>query len=456
MVRCLGFLVVMVCFFLTACPNAPVSEKKEEAGVEVKQEVAGEAVIGDGAEESSREALAEESAPELPLEAMPEQPIERNASLPILQAPTISTPVSAPSIVQIQPSLGVSSEGRLAMSYTASAGDNLLGIFFVQLDAEGKAAQPHIRLDTFSGGNKTESSLCALRGGGYVVVWSMDTGSFDPEEGNLQIRFRLVDASGQAVGSSDTQVKTKEKGNHWLARVVCTAEGGFAIAGVYPDDGLSFGVFVQRFDAQGKTVGEALGLNTVTAGNQAYPDIAAASDGTLVVAWEQGEDGKEAAFRVISPDNTKRSDVFLTFATDTDARPAVAIDPTNDDIVLATRRGGRAYRLSRYTKEGKNPRTLAFPDTATTSFAQPVLLALGIDDAIAALYLKGANNNAASPTLAILGGAAVEQSAFSITTGRIPLPYRPSLAFHNGIFWAAYTERTEVTNGLTIKIARFK
>ena len=51
-------------------------------------------------------------------------------------------------------------------------------------------------------------------------------------------------------------------------------------------------IFVRRFDADGRPLGEETRLNTYTADRQRYADVAMTADGSFFAAWESnGQDG---------------------------------------------------------------------------------------------------------------------------------------------------------------------
>jgi hypothetical protein len=51
-------------------------------------------------------------------------------------------------------------------------------------------------------------------------------------------------------------------------------------------DGSSWGIYAQRFSAAGVAVGPEVRVNTATAGEQSYPQVAGLSDGGYVITWQ--------------------------------------------------------------------------------------------------------------------------------------------------------------------------
>ena len=55
-------------------------------------------------------------------------------------------------------------------------------------------------------------------------------------------------------------------------------------------DGSGWGIYGQRFDADGFTVGDEFMVNTSTQNSQEYPRVAALSDGGFVITWQGNEE----------------------------------------------------------------------------------------------------------------------------------------------------------------------
>ena len=71
------------------------------------------------------------------------------------------------------------------------------------------------------------------------------------------------------------------------------ADGDFVVAWQSAgQDGCSYGVYAQRFNAAGVAQGSEFQVNTYTTDNQAASSVAMDADGDFVVAWTSyGQDG---------------------------------------------------------------------------------------------------------------------------------------------------------------------
>jgi hypothetical protein len=116
--------------------------------------------------------------------------------------------------------------------------------------------------------------------GDYVVTWSTD----DPTMG-WSVDAQRFDSSGIAQGDP-FQVNTTATGNQLYPTVAMDQAGDFVVTwSSYGQDGDGWGIFGQRYDAQGNPVGREFQINTTTAGDQLYSTVAMDQAGNFVVTW---------------------------------------------------------------------------------------------------------------------------------------------------------------------------
>ena len=191
--------------------------------------------------------------------------------------------------IQIIPAMATLSDGGLVVTWWSLGQDGSgYGIYGQRYDAEGGALGGEFRVNTFTVGDQPASSVAALDGGGFVVAWSSD----GQDGSSFGIYAQRYDAEGNAVGGEfRVNTHTSDSQNH--PDVTALADGGFIVAwNSDGQDGDGRGVFAQRFDAEGSAVGAEFQINTATAGTQQAVDVSALPDGGFVAAWEsEGGDG---------------------------------------------------------------------------------------------------------------------------------------------------------------------
>src|SRR5687768_15408029 len=82
------------------------------------------------------------------------------------------------------------------------------------------------------------------------------------------------------------RVNTYTTGSQWSPSVAMDAGGNFVVAWTTPQDGSSYGIYAQRYNAAGASLGVEFRVNNHTNSAQAYPSVAMDADGDFVIAWE--------------------------------------------------------------------------------------------------------------------------------------------------------------------------
>ncbi|MDL2337041.1 MAG: PKD domain-containing protein [Pseudomonadota bacterium] len=137
-------------------------------------------------------------------------------------------------------------------------------------------------VNTTVAGNQQEPSVARLSAGGYVVVWTDQGGADGSSYGVYGQRY---DANDNAAGTQ-FRVNTTTSSDQSDPHVVGLNGGGFvAVWTSNGQDGSGYGVYGQRYKADGTTDGTEFLVNTTTSQSQYQPTIAATVDGGFAVAW---------------------------------------------------------------------------------------------------------------------------------------------------------------------------
>lgn len=118
--------------------------------------------------------------------------------------------------------------------------------------------------------------------GRFVVVWTRDGADGDGQG----IRVRRYDASGAPVAAASL-VNTYVTSHQSTPVVDMAGDGRFVVVWISDGQDLDgYGIFGQRYDAQGNPDGVELQVNTTTTGVQERPAVAMGDLGDFVVAWQ--------------------------------------------------------------------------------------------------------------------------------------------------------------------------
>lgn len=187
------------------------------------------------------------------------------------------------------PSIAMNSIGIFVVSWSSNDG-NENGIYARRYNNAGTAQGDAFLVNTSTDGEQTNSSTAIDGGANFVVVWE-DRGGLDGD--GFGIFAQRYNGSGTTVGN-EFSVNTSTTGNQLNPSVAMSDYGNFIV--VWEDrggnDGDGYGIFAQRYNASGGAVGDEFRVNTYTTGNQSNPSVAMDNVGNFVVSWESfGQDG---------------------------------------------------------------------------------------------------------------------------------------------------------------------
>ncbi|MEM7584132.1 MAG: hypothetical protein AAF560_12165 [Acidobacteriota bacterium] len=171
-----------------------------------------------------------------------------------------------------------SGHGDFLVAWSSTNQDgSLAGVFAQRYDSAGTAIGGEFQVNTTTAGSQTYPDVAMDADGNFLVVWS--TGD---------IVGQRFSSSGAMVGGEFT-LNSYTTGSQTQPEVDMTADGRFVVAwNSYLQDGSSWGIFGQLFDAGANPVGGELQVNTTTASYQIYPNVSIAESGEFVVVWNRG------------------------------------------------------------------------------------------------------------------------------------------------------------------------
>ncbi len=158
-------------------------------------------------------------------------------------------------------------------------------LVFLGLCALGCASSAALafQVNEFSDGDQTPEDV-AVGDDGFIVVWRNGQGGSQP----AGVYAQRYDAGGVSLGSA-FQVTAPGSGAQRDGVVSIAADNAFVIAwedvSTVPPDNDEGSIRVQRYDSLGVPVGTSVVVNTFTAGHQSAPVIAHDATGNFTVAW---------------------------------------------------------------------------------------------------------------------------------------------------------------------------
>ncbi len=227
---------------------------------------------------------------------------------------------------QLEPSIAALANGGFVVTWS-SLGQEIsgYGIFGQRYDSSGAKVGGEFHVNTYTTNDQSYSSTIGLTGGGFVVTWQ----SYGQDSGGNEIYGQRYDASGNKAGG-EFRINTSFLTDQNFPSAAALANGGFVVTWQsYNQDGSYWGVYGQRYAADGTASGSEFRVNTTTANNQTAPSVTALPDGGYVVTWSSYlQDGSDLGVygQRYAADGTASGGEFKvnTYTTGDQSSPSVA------------------------------------------------------------------------------------------------------------------------------------
>jgi len=237
---------------------------------------------------------------------------------------------------QFSPALAVDGSGNFVVVWESSGQDgSLFGIFGQRYNNLGAPQGGEFQINTYTTSFQTVPSVAVDGSGNFVVVWN----SYGQDGSGFGIFGQRFTSAGAAAGG-EFQVNTYTTGDQIVPAVAMDGSGDFVVVWSSDDqDGSGRGVFGQRFDNAGALVGGEFQVNTYTTSDQTFPTVALDSSSNFVVAWDSdGQDGSATGIFGQRFDNngaTVGGEFQInTYTTSDQFDPSLAIDGSGDSVVV--------------------------------------------------------------------------------------------------------------------------
>jgi hypothetical protein len=186
--------------------------------------------------------------------------------------------------------VALAADGRFVVTWQSQGQDGSgYGVFGQRYDANGAPAGPEFRVNAFTTGQQFLPSVAGAADGRFVVTWDSPQ-DIGPSYGVVGQRY---DSNGAPAGP-EFRVNSYTTANQRGSAVAMAPDGRFVVTWQSRyQDGSNYGVFGQRYDANGAPVGAEFRVNSYTTGYQVGPSPAVAANGRFVVTWGrtgQGDD----------------------------------------------------------------------------------------------------------------------------------------------------------------------
>jgi hypothetical protein len=321
------------------------------------------------------------------------------------------------------------------------------------VDCQGTCAQPcdvggEVDVNTFTNGYQTQPALAVAPDGSFwVTVWVSSPGVAAHDGDEAGVFAQLYDSTGAAMGA-EFQVNTTTVASQQFPDV-SAYNGGFVIAWQSEDqDGDSTGIYAQRYDATGGTLGLETRINQTTAGAQRRPSVAMDGSGNYVVCW----DGQVVTFeaycrRYDVNGNALAAEGQVNVTTSGDEQLPVVARDTNGAYTVVWQSSaagdgdGIDVYMRRFTSAGVQATAETMVNTLTDGHQNEPTLAMASDGDFVVVWTSEGEDAGGTAVVArrySSAGAALG-AAFVVNTTTAGSQTRPTAAMNDaGAFFVAW------------------
>jgi predicted Zn-dependent protease len=189
-----------------------------------------------------------------------------------------------------KPAVAVAPTGRSVVVWQSQNqdGSGHWGIYAQRYSAEDVVDGGEFRINSWTLDDQVAPSVAMASDGSFVVAWQ----SHNQDGNGWGIYAQRYDANGNPLGS-EFRVNTYTNNDQIAPSVAVAPDGAFVISWQSNgQDGSGWGVYAQRYDSNGNPLGVEFRVNTCIASDQTSPKVAMAADDSFVITWQSNnEDG---------------------------------------------------------------------------------------------------------------------------------------------------------------------
>ena len=234
------------------------------------------------------------------------------------------------------PAVAMDADGDFVVAWQDDSGVNAdsHGVLARRYDENGNPMGGEFQVNTYLMGSQAHPDVAIDSVGNFVVVWD----SWEQDGSGAGIFGQRFDSNGSTQGP-EFQVNSWTSFDQEEPAVTMLANGQFIVVWHSSEqDGDQYGIFGQRYHANGNPQGNDFQVNTFTTSTQSYPDVQANDAGQFTVVWQSwGQDGDDIGVfgQLYNASGIRVGDEFQvnTSTTDNQREPSVAMDGAGNAIV---------------------------------------------------------------------------------------------------------------------------
>ncbi len=206
---------------------------------------------------------------------------------------------------QLDAAVASDADGDFVVVWSSTGQDGSgAGVYAQRYTAAGVAWGTAFRASVTTSGQQRHPDLAMNDQGDFTIVWT----SNGQDGSGESIWMRSYSAAGLPLGS-ERLVNSLTAGDQLEPSIAALADGGWAVAWSTPGAAGDRDVVVRRFAADGAPLDAEQGVAQVTAGDQQHPTLVSSPQGGFAVAWVStgATDIEQVNFRQFAADGTPTS-----------------------------------------------------------------------------------------------------------------------------------------------------
>jgi hypothetical protein len=267
---------------------------------------------------------------------------------------------------QVDARVAMEDNGDFVVAWTNTS-SSVSDVTYRRYNAAGTALSTELRANTFTASNQNSPDIAVDADGDFVITWS----SYGQDAVNSWGIYGQRFTNTGALAGSEFRVNTTTVNSQRISAVDMDDDGDFVVGWASNlQDGSDYGVYAQRYNAAGVAQGGEIAVNTFTTGRQGRTQIAVDADGDFIVAWLSNlQDGSSyGMYAQRFNANGTRNGVEMranSFTANQQAFGAVAMDPDGDAVVTwsSNLQDGSSYGI--YAQRFSAPRVNQAPTALT-------------------------------------------------------------------------------------------
>jgi hypothetical protein len=186
----------------------------------------------------------------------------------------------------VTPVIAMDPAGAFVVAWSSQSQDGSgWGVFAQRFDASGNAQGGEFQVNTYTQDDQTNPAVATDASGNFVVAWQ----SHNQDGSGWGVYAQRFNAAGNPVGG-EFRVNSYTQDDQDSPSVAVESNGNFLVAWEsHNQDGDSWGIYAQRYDAAGNPQGAEFRVNTTTAKEQQFPSVAVDGSGNFIATWQSHE-----------------------------------------------------------------------------------------------------------------------------------------------------------------------